>query len=180
LFAFEPEVTRELSARFEAGEVEKSYLAVVRGWPPAAGQIAHALSRMHDAPGGAQAIGEAQAATTDFRRLATIELPFAVDRYPAARYALMALTPQSGRRHQLRRHMKHIAHPVIGDATHGKGVHNRFFQQQLGCGRMLLTCVDLGFRHPVSDKPIRIHSAPGGEFAAVVERFNWGAAALGA
>jgi len=180
LFAFETAVTRELSARFESGGVEKTYLAVVRGWPPAIGRIDHALSRMRDAPDGAQASGEAQAAVTDLRRLATIELPFAVDRYPAARYALMALTPQSGRRHQLRRHMKHIAHPIIGDATHGKGVHNRFFQQRLGCGRMLLAAVALTLRHPVTGAPLVIRRAPGGEYAALLERFGWTAAARAA
>ena len=179
-FAFEPEVTRELATRFETGAVEKTYLAVVRGWPPAAGRIDHALSRMRDAPGGAQATGEAQAASTDFRRLATIELPFSVDRYPAARYALMALTPQSGRRHQLRRHMKHIAHPIIGDATHGKGVHNRFFQEQFDCGRMLLAAVALTLHHPISGERLVIRRAPGGEYAALLERFGWATAARAA
>ena len=176
LFAFEPDVTRSLSAQFEAGTVEKAYLAVVRGGPPESGRIAHPLSRMRDEPGASAVTSQAQDALTDYRRLATVELPFAVDRYPAARYALMALYPRTGRRHQLRRHMKHIAHPVIGDATHGKGVHNRFFQQQFGCCRMLLACVALGFRHPISNAPIMIRSGPGGEFAALVERFVWEAA----
>lgn len=63
----------------------------------------------------------AQPALTHFRRLATVELPHAVDRYPSSRYALVALHPESGRRHQLRRHLKHISHPIIGDATYGKG-----------------------------------------------------------
>jgi tRNA pseudouridine65 synthase len=180
LFAFAAEVTRELSARFEAGEVHKTYLAVVRGWPAPAGRIEHALSPMPEPAEGAHVRGGAQAAVTDFRRLATIELPFAVDRYPAARYALMALTPQSGRRHQLRRHMKHIAHPIIGDATHGKGMHNRFFQQQFDCGRMLLAAVALTLRHPVSGAPLAIRSAPGGAFADLLERFGWAAAARAA
>ncbi len=179
LFAFESDVTRALSAQFEAGTVDKAYLAVVRGWPTESGRVDHPLSRMRDEPGAPTANAEAQDALTDYRRLATVELPFAVDRYPAARYALMALTPHTGRRHQLRRHMKHIAHPIIGDATHGKGVHNRFFQSQFGCGRMLLACVALGFRHPISHAPIMIRRGPGGEFAALVERFGWEAAARG-
>lgn len=180
LFAFESDVTRSLSAQFEAGTVEKTYLAVVRGWPPESGRVDHPLSRMHDEPGAPAVKAEAQDALTDYRRLATVELPFAVDRYPAARYALMALAPSTGRRHQLRRHMKHIAHPIIGDATHGKGVHNRFFHQEFGCGRMLLACVALGFSHPISHAPIMIRSGPGGEFAALAERFGWEAAVRGA
>ena len=173
LFAFEPEVTRALSAQFEAGTVEKAYLAVVRGWPPESGRIDHPLSRMRDEPGAPAARSETQDALTDYRRLATVELPFAVDRYPASRYALVALTPRTGRRHQLRRHMKHIAHPIIGDATHGKGVHNRFFQQQFGCGRMLLASVALGFIHPVSGNAVRIARPPGDAFASVVGELGW-------
>ena len=73
--------------------------------------------------GGAEGAVEpaAQAARTRFRRLATVELPHAVDRYPTSRYALVELFPETGRRHQLRRHLKHIAHPIIGDATYGTG-----------------------------------------------------------
>lgn len=180
LFAFEPAVTRALSARFEAGEVDKTYLAVVRGWPAAAGRIDHALPRLHEGRDGATRPGEPQPAGTAFRRLATVELPVAVDRYPAARYALMALEPLTGRRHQLRRHMKHIAHPIIGDATHGKGVHNRFFRQHLGCTRMLLAAVRLALPHPVSGAPLIVHAAPCGEFAALLDRFGWTAAARAA
>jgi tRNA pseudouridine65 synthase len=111
-----------------------------------------------------------------FRRLATIELPQAVDRYPTSRYALVALMPQSGRRHQLRRHLKHIGHPIIGDATHGKGVHNRFFQQEFGCHRMLLACVGLGFRHPIDGTDARVTAPISDAFAEVVERFGWSGA----
>ena len=66
-----------------------------------------------------------QPALTRYRRLATVELPVAVDTYATSRYALLHLMPETGRRHQLRRHLKHIAHPIIGDATYGKGRHNR-------------------------------------------------------
>lgn len=152
LFAFEPEVTREMSRQFEANEVEKTYLAVVRGWPEESGRIDHALSRRFDDYGRSLPDAPPQPATTIFRRLATIELPFADDRHPTSRYALVELKPLTGRRHQLRRHMKHISHPIIGDATYGKGRHNRFFQQEFGCSRLLLACTRLEFRHPLQDE----------------------------
>lgn len=66
------------------------------------------------------------------------------------RYALLRLEPATGRRHQLRRHLKHISHPIVGDATYGKGRHNRLFQELFGCRRLLLACVELRLRHPVS------------------------------
>ena len=173
LFALDAEANRMLSAQFECNQVDKRYLAVVRGWPDEAGSIDHPLSRQHDDYGAPLRNQEPQDASTDYRRLACVELPIAVDRYPSARYALLALTPRTGRRHQLRRHLKHIAHPIIGDATHGKGVHNRFFKQQFGCERMLLACIELGFRHPLSGESMRIRAPLGDQFAAVVGRLGW-------
>lgn len=177
LFAFEPETTRHLGAQFETNEVQKTYLAVVRGWPPEAGRIHHPLSRQYDDYGRTLIDAEAQPARTDYRRLATVELPQAVDRYPTSRYALVALEPLTGRRHQLRRHLKHIAHPIVGDATHGKGRHNRFFQQQFGCHRLLLACVELRFRHPLSGEDMSIRAPIGDQFAAVLDQLGWAAAA---
>ncbi len=173
LFALDAESNRALSAQFERNEVDKRYLAVVRGWPNEAGSIDHPLSRQHDDYGAPLTNQEPQDARTDYRRLASVELPVVVDRYPSARYALLALTPLTGRRHQLRRHLKHIAHPIIGDATHGKGVHNRFFKQQFGCERMLLACTELGFQHPLSGESMRVRAPVGDQFAAVVGCLGW-------
>jgi tRNA pseudouridine65 synthase len=156
--------------------VQKTYLAVVRGWPEESGTISHPLVRDHDDYGRMLKEKLAQPARTDFRRLATVELPNAVDRYPTSRYALVALHPHTGRRHQLRRHMKHIAHPIVGDATHGKGRHNRFFQQQFGCHRLLLACVELRFRHPHTGEEMTIRAPLGDQFADVVAAFGWSGA----
>ena len=129
LFALDKEIGKQVSAQFEAQQVDKTYLAVVRGHPPEAGRIDHPLTRQYDdyefRP--ASATNEAQPARTDYRRLAVAELPHQVDIYPTSRYALLELKPTTGRRHQLRRHLKHLAHPIIGDATYGKGRHNRLF-----------------------------------------------------
>lgn len=172
LFAVDPEITRRLAEQFESNAVDKTYLAVVRGWPPESGCIDHPLAVQADEYAGLSG-KEAQAAVTHFRRLATVELPFAVERYPTSRYALVALHPETGRRHQLRRHMKHIAHPIIGDATHGKGVHNRFFQRQFDCHRLLLACVELRFKHPVSGEVLTLEARPDGQFGEVLERLGW-------
>ena len=179
LFAFEAETTRRLGRQFERNEVHKTYLAVVRGWPQEAGMIDHPLSRQYDDYGLALPETEAQSALTRYHRLATVELPYAVERYATARYALVALEPLTGRRHQLRRHMKHIAHPIIGDATHGKGRHNRFFQQQFDCHRLLLACAETRFRHPHSDMEISIRAPLGDRFAAVLDRLGWSEAWTG-
>jgi tRNA pseudouridine65 synthase len=177
LFALDPEAAARLGAQFERDEVAKTYLAIVRGWPPESGLIDHPLRRDPDIYGDAAQDAAPQEARTAYRRLATVELPHAIDKYATARYALVRLEPRTGRRHQLRRHMKHIAHPIIGDATHGKGLHNRFFQAHFGCDRLLLACTELRFRHPDDARPMRIAAPVGGQFAAVLRALGWEAAA---
>ncbi|MBI3095857.1 MAG: pseudouridylate synthase [Rhodocyclales bacterium] len=176
LFALDAASARAVGGQFQRDEIAKRYLAIVRGWPPDAGVIDHPLSRQFDdygrkfGPGGAP---EPLPAVTEYRRLATVELPDAVDRYPTARYALVELSPRSGRQHQLRRHLKHIAHPIIGDATWGKGRHNRFFQQRFGCGRLLLACTRLELRHPQDGRALAIEAPPEENFAAVLRALGW-------
>lgn len=179
LFGLEREVGRLLSSQFERGEVEKRYIAVVRGHPPESGEIDHPLARMADEHAGIAASATAQPAHTRFRRLATVELPYRVDRYPTSRYALVELEPLTGRWHQLRRHMKHIAHPIIGDATHGKGRHNRLFQQLFGRPRLLLAATGMRLVHPVSGQVLRLHAGLAEDFAEVIGQLGWSEAAGG-
>ena len=175
LFALNPETARELGMQFEAQTVGKRYLAVVRGHPPESGSIDHALSRLvDDQEWQGQAMKkEAQAALTHYRCLATVELPVAVDRYPSSRYAFMELVPETGRQHQLRRHLKHISHPIIGDATYGKGRHNRFFAEHFGCRRLLLACVELTLTHPATGAPLKLEAPMEGDFAQLVQTLGW-------
>ena len=176
LFAFDAASARKVGGQFQRNEVQKRYLAVVRGWPPEAGVIDHPLSRQFDDYGrklGAEGAAEALPAVTEYRRLASIELPEAVDRYPTSRYALLELAPRSGRQHQLRRHLKHIAHPIIGDATWGKGVHNRYFQQRFGCGRLLLACTRLELRHPQDGRALFIAAPLETGFASLINALGW-------
>lgn len=175
LFALSASLASVLGRQFESGTVGKRYWAVVRGHPPAAGSIDHPLSRQRDPYEfqGERSSQEAQPALTHYRRLATTELAVMVDRYPSSRYALLELEPVTGRRHQLRRHLKHIAHPIIGDATYGKGRHNRFFAGHFGCQRSLLACIELCFDHPVRGQRLQIKAPVSGEFAATLAQLGW-------
>lgn len=179
VFALDAACARELGAQFAEQRVAKCYLAVVRGWPPESGCIDHPLSDDPDPYASTPAAPDRPSAhdprpaRTLFRRLATVSLPVAVDRYPSSRYALLELTPLTGRRHQIRRHLKHIAHPIIGDATHGKGVHNRFFQFEFDCHRLLLACVGLGLRHPRSGVWLSWRAPVGDSFARLLSRWGW-------
>jgi tRNA pseudouridine65 synthase len=175
LFGLSSDIAREVSAQFAAGTVHKDYLAVVRGHCPEAGRIDHPLKAEWDrmADGDRRPDKPAQIALTDFRRLATVEIPFLVDRYPQSRYSLVALQPKTGRRHQLRRHMKHIGYPLIGDAKHGKGVHNRFFQSQYQCHRLLLACIGLELVHPVSGETLSLRARLDASYTRVLQAFDW-------
>ncbi|TFZ08904.1 pseudouridine synthase [Ramlibacter humi] len=136
LFARTQEAAREWGQAFEAGAVRKRYLALVRGWPEEAGEIDYPLARDPELPSAGQPRVEA---LTRYRRLRCFEWPFSVDqRHATSRYALVEAEPLTGRRHQIRRHFKHIAHPLVGDTTHGKGAHNRAVAQWLGTQRLWL------------------------------------------
>lgn len=175
LFALSSQVARTVSEDFSLQKPRKTYLAVVRGHPPEAGIIDHPLKDKFDkiADRDRQLEKPAREALTHYRRLATIELPIAVDRYPQTRYALLEVQPQTGRKHQIRRHLKHIGHPIIGDAKHGKGIHNRFFQQQYQCGRLLLACTGLEINHPVSRQVLSITAALDESFSGLLQEFSW-------
>jgi tRNA pseudouridine65 synthase len=184
LFALDAETARALGQQFEAGgTIRKTYLAMVRGWPAREGLIDHPLSRLPDdqrrsRPGATERSGsmergldgrpspvKVQDALTRFHALARHELPLAQGNFAQTRCALVTLSPLTGRRHQLRRHLKHIAHPIIGDATHGKGPLNRSVAGLLGVQRLWLHALRLELVHPVTGQPLAIEGMPGEEWA---------------
>ncbi|HQR24243.1 MAG TPA: pseudouridine synthase, partial [Steroidobacteraceae bacterium] len=76
-------------------------------------------------------------------------------------------------RHQLRRHLAHVSHPIIGDSTYGKGRHNRLFAERYGVRRLLLACTRLGFAHPEGGRWVEVTAAPGEDFDALARCFGW-------
>lgn len=180
LFALNSEVARALSDQFAAHSVAKRYLAVVRGYCPEYGEIDHPITDKPDkiADRNRTQPRPAQPALTRYERLATVEIPHVVERYPQTRYSLVALDPVQGRKHQLRRHMKHLGYPIIGDAKYGKGVHNRFFASEYGCDRLLLACTTMEIRHPVTDDALLLRAGLGPRFKRVLQAFGWEKAAV--
>jgi tRNA pseudouridine65 synthase len=175
-FALDRDTAAMLAAKFAGQQVRKTYLAIVRGWPAASGLIEHPLEAVQDAYAPAAGTGP-KPCRTEYRVVATVELPLRVDRYPTSRYALVELEPDTGRRHQLRRHLAHVFHPIIGDSTYGKGRHNRVFADLYGVRRLLLACVRLEFAHPVTGEPLLIHADPGPEFELLHRQLDWRAGA---
>jgi len=172
LFALEREVAAALGRQFEQRSKRSRYLAVVRGHAAEQGLIDHPLADPPDPQLGTSP-RPAREARTAYRRLALAELPFRIDRYPSSRYSLLLLEPETGRRHQIRRHLKHISHPIIGDATYGKGKHNRAIAERYGVERLMLSCVELQFEHPCDGREIRIVAPPGDGFARLIDALGW-------
>lgn len=167
LIARATEIAAALGEQFMSRDVHKQYLTVVRGWPePSEGLVDYPLP-------GSRESGPRREARTSYRRLATVEVPIALGRYPQQRYALVLAEPQTGRFRQIRKHMAHIHHPVIGDCQHGRSDHNRLYKQYFSCHRMLLHAWRLSFRHPVDGRPMALEAPLDPAFNAIVQRFGW-------
>ncbi|MFB1010096.1 MAG: pseudouridine synthase [Thiopseudomonas sp.] len=172
LFARDAETASTFGKALMDGQVQKTYQALVRGWPAEQGEIDHALrehatdKRFKDQP---QPLRDAQ---TRFRRLASVEIPVQVEGYPHSRYSLLELQPLTGRKHQLRRHMQHIAHPIIGDTSYGRTKHNQYFAERFGVSRLMLAATALEFVHPASGEKIRLHCPLADDFVQVLSIFD--------
>ena len=164
LFALDAVAASRLAASFEAGAATKTYLAAVRGWPADAGCTDHPLRRLADDARSGRAAAQVQHALTHWRTLQRWTLPVAQGPFPQTRCALLELRPETGRRHQLRRHCKHMAHAIIGDATHGKGPLNRALAEWLGLQRLWLHALSLERAHPWTGQHLRIEAPPGSEW----------------
>ena len=154
LCALDPETARALSD----GEVQKRYLALVRGVPAARGTVDHPIPRRPDGP-RVPALSEyrlLQQAETEPRTTAVVEV-----------------TPRSGRLHQVRRHLKHISHPLIGDANYGKGPINRAMAARYGLRRLALHARGIWFYHPREGVKVELEAPLPADLVAPLERMGY-------
>ncbi|MCD9045240.1 pseudouridine synthase [Luteimonas sp. MHLX1A] len=165
LVAFDREVAGMLGEQLMSRTVDKEYLAVCRGWPA---EVEFTVDHPLDGGPGKPL---KKPATTSFERLATVELPMPTGQFDSARYALLRARPLTGRFRQIRRHLKHLSHHLIGDTSHGDGRHNRNFRM-LGIHRMLLHASALSFRHPGDGRALRVECEPSGEFTRALALFE--------
>ena len=170
LFARDPETASVLGQAFMAGAVRKTYQAVVRGWTPESGVIDLPLrdKAMDKRDTSEQVMREA---CTRYQRLATTELPVAIEGYASSRYSLVELYPETGRQHQLRRHLQHISHPIIGDTNYGRTRHNHFLAERFGAARLMLAATALSFQHPATGEAMTLTAQPEASFQRVLTIF---------
>lgn len=164
LFAFNKEVEIAMQKAFMENQVSKKYLAIVRGHTPDAEDINYPLRKEN---------GTLQDAFTSYTTLKRAELDIAFGKHPTSRYSLVEAVPTTGRMHQLRKHLSHIFHPIIGDRTHGCNKQNKLFLEQWEMTTMLLHASQLTFKHPITGEEITIKAALQPEFARVMEIMGW-------
>lgn len=129
------------------GMVKKKYHAIVRGFTEDNGTIDYPLKKED---------GTVQEAFTSYTTLKRAEVPFKIGKHATSRYSLVELNPATGRMHQLRKHMAHIFHPIIGDRPYGCNKQNKYFKEELHMTTMLLHAAELEFFHPLSHASVLI------------------------
>lgn len=152
LFALSSEVAARLRTLFEAHAVEKTYHALVRGKAPDFVSIDHPIPKSEDGP--------RVAARTDVRRL-----------FYNDGYSWVEARPFTGRLHQIRRHLKHISHPIVGDVNYGKGVHNRLWRERFGLHRLALHASSLALS--LKNEPILIRADIPDDLAEPLKKWGY-------
>ena len=175
LFALDSHTAKLMSEQFKNHTMQKTYIAVARGYVEHQGFIDHPLKEKLDkiSDKNASKYKEAQEAQTAYECLDTIELNASVGRYDTVRYSLVKLLPQTGRKHQLRRHMKHINHHLLGDTKYGRGEHNKFVRETYNIHRLLLHALSLEVVHPYTDETLFLEAAYDETFEMVFKEFGW-------
>lgn len=180
LFAKSSEVANALCEQFASHTVEKQYLALVRGNMHESGILDYALKVELDELGDKNADPNkaAQEAVTAYEPLLNTEIPYQSGRYSTSRFALVRLSPKTGRKHQLRRHMAHLRHPIVGDTTHGDGKQNAFFREHFSINRLWLIAKKLTFTHPITQTRLSIETELESEWETVFAELGWDEATL--
>ncbi len=160
ILALHSEAANKLSNLFKTRKIEKKYQALVRGYFSSDQILNYPLKEELDdiADADSDQSREPQEAITSFRCLNKFEIPDKIDRYPTSRFSLVEAIPKTGRKHQIRRHLRHLNHPIIGDVSHGDGLQNKYFENRFLKRRMYLCATELQFQHPFDNRNILIQS----------------------
>lgn len=155
LFTKDEESNKIIQKRFAEGKVIKEYIAIVRGFTEDKGSIDYPLKRDD---------GMIQEAKTNYSTLERTEIDLPFGNQPSSRYSLLKVVPESGRMHQIRKHLAHISHPIIGDRPHGCNKQNKLFKDKWKMTNMMLHALTIEFDHPVKDKSVWIEATLSNEF----------------
>jgi tRNA pseudouridine65 synthase len=155
IMAFNSEIARLLSAQFSESKTQKTYHCLVRGFCDEAGVIDYPLAKLNEQKGRSRfkLEGTERDAETRFTRLEQYQLPVAVSRYDSMRLSWMEVRPNQGRKHQIRRHFKHLLNPLVGDSCYGCRHINKVAKTIWPDDfRLMLHASSLQFNHPITDQ----------------------------
>jgi len=138
LFAFSPEAAAALQGTFEERTLDKRYLALVRNVPEETAGVV-------DRPLRKDKTSLPLPARTRWRRLAVLRTS-----------ALVLAQPETGRVHQVRRHLRDLGHPVLRDLKFGRGYHATWLSGEIGLERMALHALSVTLRHPATGASLRV------------------------
>lgn len=155
----------EFQALFTNNIIHKTYFAIVRGYSPATGTI--------DSPVKNDDTGVYKDALTNYSTSATVELDIPVTPYDKSRYSLIKLMPETGRMHQLRKHLNKINHPIVGDYKYGDRFHNRMYETQFDCNYMFLHAYKIEFTHPLTAQKMCLTADFPIDWLLIFNVFNW-------
>lgn len=164
LFAFSKEVNRALTEQFTTKQIEKRYIAIVRGFAPEEMHIDYALYKDN---------GVLQDAQTLIKRLQIAEINLPSGKHQTSRYSLIEAFPFTGRMHQIRKHLAHILNPIIGDRPHGCNKQNKLWLENFQMNTMLLHGASLKLMHPVTNEELLIEAKIHSEFKRVMDLLNF-------
>jgi len=175
LFALSKDIARTMGEYFSEKEIQKTYYALTRGHLFNSGMIDHPLKEKLDKIGDKYANKDKkpQEAITFYESIATAVVPIPVGKYPSVRYSLIKLQPTTGRRHQIRRHLAHLRHPILGDINYGDNKQNPFFGEYFGFKRLMLIAKSIEFIHPISNEKIKIQVPFDEQWLGVFKRLDW-------
>ncbi|MEX2321429.1 MAG: pseudouridine synthase [Saccharospirillum sp.] len=168
-------VARDLANQFANRSIEKLYWALARGFTAEHFDCTRALVEEPDAVSDrkVQQNKAAQPAETRFNRLAIAEIGQAVSRYPITRVSLLECRPDTGRKHQIRRHLKTLRHPILGDTRYGDRHHNHWAQQHLVMASLALRAMSLTVEHPVSGERLCLSAGLNDDWTLLLQQLGW-------
>ncbi|MCB9359758.1 MAG: pseudouridine synthase [Flavobacteriales bacterium] len=165
IFGKSAEVAKVFEKLFAQHQIEKTYLAIVRGFCENEGVIGTPIKNNDT--------GVYKDALTTYKTITTYEWEMPVTPYDKSRYSLIELAPKTGRMHQLRKHLNKINHPIIGDHKYGDRNYNKTFTHEFGFDKLLLHAKQLNFTHPLTNKEMEINASIPDNWNAVLKTFNW-------
>jgi tRNA pseudouridine65 synthase len=164
LFALNKDVEIAMQQQFMNDLVNKTYLVIVRGYTPDQEDIDYPLRKEN---------GTLQEAFTAYTTIKRAEIDVPLGKHSTSRYSLVTVKPTTGRMHQIRKHLSHVNHPIIGDTTHGCNKQNKLFREKWEMTTLLLHAASLSFKHPVTNEEITIEAPIRSEFKRIMDFMGW-------